>query len=141
MIGISTKIKIPINNNAIEKISNRHSIDSRLVKAIVKVESDFNPNAVSKKGAKGLMQLMPETANDLNVSDPFNPYESIDGGVRYFKRLMKSFDNDLKLSLAAYNAGPGNVDKYDGVPPFKETQAYVKKVQRYNDVYNEKDNF
>ena len=98
-------------------------------------ESGYNPRAISKKGAIGLMQLMPETAEELNVEDIFNPKQNIDGGVRYFKQLVSLFSGDLKLSLAAYNAGSKSVRKYKGVPPFKETQHYVKKVFEYYQHY------
>ena len=113
----------------------RHQVDPALVKAIIMAESGYNPRAISKKGAKGLMQLMPETAKKLNVEDIFNPQQNIDGGVRYFKKLVNQFNGDLKLALAAYNAGSKTVRQYKGVPPFKATQYYIKKVFEYYQFY------
>ena len=118
-------------HRTIERVSKKYSVDSRLVKAIVKAESGFDPYAVSYAGAKGLMQLMPITAKELNVVNPFDPAESIDGGVRYFKRLLKLFEYDVKLALAAYNAGRRTVLRYGGIPPYKQTRDYVKKVLRF----------
>ena len=118
-------------HRTIERVSRKYSVDSRLVKAIVKAESGFDPYAVSYAGAKGLMQLMPNTAKELNVVNPFDPAESIDGGVRYFKRLLKLFEYDVKLALAAYNAGRRTVLRYGGIPPYKQTRDYVKKVLRF----------
>ena len=118
-------------HRTIERVSKKYSVDSRLVKAIVKAESGFDPYAVSYAGAKGLMQLMPNTAKELNVVNPFDPAESIDGGVRYFKRLLKLFEYDVKLALAAYNAGRRTVLRYGGIPPYKQTRDYVKKVLRF----------
>jgi soluble lytic murein transglycosylase-like protein len=112
-----------------------YQVDPALVKAIIMAESGFNPRAISKKGAKGLMQLMPETAKELNVEDIFNPQQNIDGGVRYFKKLVNQFNGDLKLALAAYNAGSKTVRQYKGVPPFKATQHYIKKVFEYYQLY------
>ncbi len=111
------------------RASIKHGVDPDLVKAVIKVESDFNPNAVSSKNAMGIMQLMPETARDYSVNDPFDPRENIDGGVRALRDLMDYFNNDLALSLAAYNAGKAAVVKYGfRVPPYAETMDYVSKV-------------
>lgn len=114
----------------IAEISAKFSIEASLVKAIITAESNCDPTAVSKKGAQGLMQLMPRTARHLNVTRPFDPRENIIGGVKYIKGLLASY-GDLRLALAAYNAGPGAVEKYAGIPPYRETINYVKKVLRY----------
>ena len=113
----------------------RYQVDPALVKAIIMAESGYNPRAISKKGAKGLMQLMPKTAQDLGVEDSFNPQQNISGGVRYFKQLMNRFNGDFKLALAAYNAGSTTVRRYKGVPPFKATKHYIKKVFKYYQLY------
>jgi soluble lytic murein transglycosylase-like protein len=115
----------------ISAISIRHNVDPTLIKAIIMAESSYNPNAISKKGAKGLMQLMPQTAKALGVEDSFDPVENIKAGVRYFKRLQNNFNGDTRLSLAAYHAGISRVRKYNGVPPFKSTRKYIKKVLSY----------
>ena len=119
----------------IEEAANRHQIDPALVKAIIMAESSYNPRAVSKMGAKGLMQLMPGTAKALGVEDSFNPEHNINAGVRYFRQLMNQFEGDTKLALAAYNAGSGKVRKYRGIPPFKATHYYIKKVFEYYQYY------
>ncbi|MGB3210609.1 MAG: lytic transglycosylase domain-containing protein [Desulforhopalus sp.] len=119
----------------IRKIATRYNVDPSLIKAIIHTESDFDYKAVSRCGAQGLMQLMPETARELQVANPFDPWENIDGGTRYFRSLLDSFDEDLVLSLAAYNAGPGAVTRTGGVPEFPETQHYIKKVLKQYKVY------
>lgn len=119
--------------NLIHETAKRHDVDPELVKAIVGVESNFSPRAVSHKGAMGLMQLMPATARRFGVGNVFNPVENVDGGVRYLKYLLGYFEGDLKLSLAAYNAGENAVVRYGGVPPYRETQNYVKKI---GDIYS-----
>jgi soluble lytic murein transglycosylase-like protein len=121
----------------IEKVANRHEIDPALVKAIIMAESGYNPKAISKRGAKGLMQLMPSTAKSLGVEDIFNPEHNIKGGVIYFKRLVDLFEGDVKLALAAYNAGVRKVKKYQGIPPFKATRYYIKKVFKYYEYYRQ----
>ncbi len=112
----------------ISKIAQKYDMDENLIKAVVKQESGFKSNAVSKAGAMGLMQLMPRTAKGLGVKDPFNPVQNLEGGVKHLKGLLARYNGNLVLALAAYNAGGGNVDKYNGVPPFAETQNYVKNI-------------
>jgi len=108
--------------------SKKYDVDFALIKAIIRAESGFNPFAVSRKGAKGLMQLMPATAQRMNVENIFNPRENIEGGVRYFRYLLSLFNNDLRLSLAAYNAGENIVSELRSIPPYRETIDYVRKV-------------
>jgi soluble lytic murein transglycosylase-like protein len=115
-------------DTAIEQAAARHNVDPNLVRAVVKVESNFNPNAVSQKGAMGLMQLMPATARQLKVKNPFDPEQNVDAGVRHLKQLLESYGGDVKLSLAAYNAGSGAVSRSAGVPHYAETQSYVRRI-------------
>lgn len=112
----------------ISKIAHKHGVDEKLVKAVIQQESGFNTNARSHCGAMGLMQLMPGTAKTLGVTDAYNPVQNVDGGVRHLKWLLSKYNGNIILALAAYNAGSGAVDKYDGVPPYPETQNYVKKI-------------
>lgn len=113
-----------------------HNVDSDLVTAVIHVESSFNPRAVSPKGAKGLMQIMPVPAKTLGIKDPFAPRENIRGGASLLANLTRKFGGDERLALAAYNAGEGAVRRHNGIPPFPETQAYVEKVLRLKSAYS-----
>lgn len=117
--------------------ASHYQIDPALIKAIIMAESGYNTRAISKRGAKGLMQLMPGTAQTLGVEDIFNPHQNITGGVQYFKQMVNRFNGDVKLALAAYNAGSRNVRNYNGVPPFKATHSYIKKVFKYYQLYKD----
>jgi soluble lytic murein transglycosylase-like protein len=119
----------------ISEAAKTHGLSRPLLKAIIKAESNFNPLAVSKRGAKGLMQIMPKNFNALNIHNPFNPRENIMGGAKYFKRLHRRYKGKLPLALAAYNAGPQVVDKYKKIPPFPETLNFVEKVMKYYYIY------
>ncbi|MGQ0585811.1 MAG: lytic transglycosylase domain-containing protein [Gammaproteobacteria bacterium] len=115
----------------IQKVSARHGLEPRLVSAVIRVESCYDKKAVSRSGARGLMQLMPATARDLGVHDSFDPHQNIDGGVRYLAKMFQRFDNDLRLSLAAYNAGPETVEAFRDVPPYPDTQSYVTRILKH----------
>jgi len=133
---IRTSLKKPADyireySTIINQASRRFGIESSLIKAVIKAESDFDYKAVSRKGARGLMQLMPKTMDQMEVKDPFNPEENIFGGTRYLSLLLERFNNDKKLALAAYNAGPERVEEYQGVPPFPETKSFISKVLNY----------
>ena len=127
--------KVPLNTQAyqseIQSAAEFNAVEESLIRAIIHAESAYQPDAQSPKGAQGLMQLMPETQAELNVSNPFDPQDNISGGARYLSQLLIEFDGDYELAAAAYNAGPVAVDRYKGVPPYKETQAYVKRVLKY----------
>jgi len=120
----------------IDSAAAEHNVDSDLVTAVIHVESSFNPRAISPKGAKGLMQIMPVPAKSLGITDPFAPRENIRGGARLLSKLTRKFGGDERLALAAYNAGEGAVRRYNGIPPYPETQAYVEKVLRLRAPYS-----
>jgi soluble lytic murein transglycosylase-like protein len=115
-------------DKVIDEAAARHHVDPNLVRALVKVESNFNPSAVSRKGAMGLMQLMPQTARLYDINNPFDPEQNVDAGVRHLKGLLENFGGDVQLSLAAYNAGQGAVERNRGIPPYTETRNYVKRI-------------
>ncbi len=119
----------------IKQAAGRFGVDSSLIKAVIKAESAFDHKAVSRKGAKGLMQLMPQTSSDMKVENPFNPEENIFGGTRYLSLLLDRFENNKMLALAAYNAGPETVETHQGIPPFPETKSFVRKVLDYYKQY------
>ena len=136
-ILLNRKLGVNISqyDELIRKASGKYNVEPALVKAIIKAESNFNHRAVSRKGAKGLMQLMPATASYLQVQDSFHPENNIEGGVKYVRYLLNFFNGNLPLALAAYNAGENAVVKYKGIPPYRETQVYVQRVLNYLDKF------
>lgn len=134
--GKKAKEYIKDYSGIIEQASQRFGVEGPLIKAVIKAESNFDSSAVSSKGAQGLMQLMPQTAEEVEVEDPFSAEENIFGGTRYLGQLMKRFEGDKRLALAAYNAGPERVESYNGIPPFPETEAFVERVLKYYRFYS-----
>jgi len=137
---LRTRFKVAQGNpqqyeQLIQASAAKYGVSAALVKAVIQAESGYNPNAVSRAGASGLMQLMPGTAKQLKVADAFNPKQNVDGGVRYLKFLLDTFKGDVSLALAAYNAGLGKVAKYGGIPPYEETRTYVSRVLSYMGSY------
>lgn len=124
-------------NSGIENASAKYGVEKDLIRAVMKQESSFNPTAISKSGAQGLMQLMPGTADALSVKNPFDIIQNINGGVQYLKDQLTHFKGDVSLALAAYNAGPSSVEKYGGIPPYAETEDYVQKVTEYYNQYKQ----
>ena len=134
--GVSGGTGVVSFDSLIYVVSQRHGVDPTLVKAIVKAESDFDSMAVSRAGAKGLMQLMPETAMRMGVKDIYDPEDNVNGGAKYLSSLLNLFDGRVPMAVAAYNAGESAVLKYGDIPPYSETQSYVKKVLYYYDYYS-----
>jgi soluble lytic murein transglycosylase-like protein len=140
---LRTKLKFASSVNPaefeqlIKACSIKYGVNASLVKAVIHAESGYNPNAVSSKGASGLMQLMPSTAKSLKVADRFNPKDNVEGGVKYLRFLLDTFRGDVSLAVAAYNAGLNKVAKYGGIPPYNETRTYVNRVLSYMKTYQE----
>lgn len=140
---LRTKLKYAASVNPAEfeqlirTCSDKYGVSSSLIKAVIHAESGYNPNAVSSKGAGGLMQLMPATAKSLKVADRFNPKDNVEGGVKYLRFLLDTFNGDVSLAVAAYNAGLSRVAKYGGIPPYNETRTYVNRVLSYMKSYQE----
>ena len=127
----------PTFSSLIREYANRYRLDEALIKAVIKVESDYRPYIVSSKGAQGFMQLIPETARSLNVKDPFDPADNIRGGSLYLRLMLDRFNGNLELALAAYNAGPTTVQRYGGVPPFNDTVNYIRRVKYHLNRYRQ----
>ena len=133
---LKEKKEKPEVREIISRYANQFRLEEALINAVIKVESDYNPRAVSRKGAQGMMQLMPQTARELDVRDPLNPDDNIRGGTRYLRQMLDRF-KDLDLALAAYNAGPSAVTRYGGIPPYEETRNYVIRVKKYLQQYRQ----
>jgi len=131
------EVFIEKHNSIIQQASERFGVKTSLIKAVIHAESGFNEYATSKKGAQGLMQLMPKTQDDMDVENPYAPNENIIGGTQYLSKLLGRYNNNMELALAAYNAGPENVDKYNGIPPFPETKNFIKKVLVFYNRYEQ----
>ncbi len=135
--GVQQRISTKKYDDIIKKAQKRYGVEFSLIKAVIQVESGFDPKAVSKRGAKGLMQIMPDNYKNLSVKDPFDPSQNIMGGTLYLQRLLKRYKYKLPLALAAYNAGPQAVDKYKRIPPYEETQNFVRKVMKTYSMYKQ----
>jgi hypothetical protein len=134
--GVKPRLYAKEFDTAIKRASVQHGVSAALVKAVIAAESGFDPLAMSDKGARGLMQLMPDTARDLGVDDALDPWQNIDGGTRYLCAMIDRFPGEIELALAAYNAGPQKVAQFQGIPPYKETRSYVKRVLSYYKKYH-----
>jgi soluble lytic murein transglycosylase-like protein len=135
--GLAAKPYIVKYDQIINRASQQFGVDPHLIKAIIKAESSFEAHAISKSGAQGLMQLMPATARDMEVQDPFDPEENILGGTKYLSMLLKRFKHDTRLAVAAYNTGPTKVENHKGIPPIPATQCFVERVMAYYQAYRE----
>ena len=138
--GIGGKQYLKEYEDVIRKAAEQFGIEANLIKAVIRAESSFDPDAISESGAQGLMQLMPDTANDMKVDDPFDPEENIFGGTRYLSLLLQRFNQDKRLAIAAYNVGPTTVTKHNAVPPIPQTRRFVEKVMKFYREFNEKTN-